>query len=321
MTDINKTWYCIVNPRAGSGKTMSAWIPAERKLEKLGVPFITEYTDYKKHATSLAYEAARAGYRRFAAVGGDGSLHEMFSGICRFCEDSGTSTSQFYVAVVPIGSGNDWIKSLGVSGTAKDIAEIIGAESFQAMDVVGVSLDGGVRCYMANVGGTGFDSHVCKRVNQKKERGLRGKGIYFSSLIRSVLTIKPIRIHVVADGKSVFEGECYSVALGNGCYSGSGMRQVPNAELNDGLLDVMIVPKLKIGTIFKEVPRLFRGTLDQCDKVVNLRCKEIVITPLDNNSEDIVEVDGEVEGRLPLRISLDGRKINVIASRRRGRRK
>ena len=61
MTRVKSAYYFIVNPRAGSGKTMCEWIPAERKLDKLGVPYITAMTDHKKHATQLAYDAAEEG--------------------------------------------------------------------------------------------------------------------------------------------------------------------------------------------------------------------------------------------------------------------
>lgn len=316
MTENKNIWYCIVNPRAGSGKTMSEWIPAERKLEKKGVSYITEYTDHKKHATLLAYNAAEAGFRKFIAVGGDGSLHEVFCGLCRYCEEKGVNPADFHLAVVPIGSGNDWIKSLGVKKDAKRIASLIADNSFQEMDVVAVTLGNGDKCHMANVGGTGFDAQVCKRVNHKKEAGKRGKWIYLSSLMRTIFTLKALNIKVIADGKQIHLGEVYSLAMGNGKYSGSGMCQVPKAEFNDELLDVMIVPKLKLGEIIKEVPRLFNGTVDQSSKILSFKCHQLYVEPLNEHSQDIVEIDGEIEGRLPMRVEMSGHKINVLTSRK-----
>ena len=76
-------YFFIVNPRAGSGKTMYEWLPAERRLKRLGIPCDIAMTDHKRHATALAQHAAAEGYRRIIAVGGDGSLHEVFNGICR----------------------------------------------------------------------------------------------------------------------------------------------------------------------------------------------------------------------------------------------
>lgn len=312
MTESKTTWYFIVNPRAGSGKTMSLWVPAERMLQNLGIPFITAMTDHKRHATELAKEAAAAGYRRIVAVGGDGSLHETLNGIAQFCEETGTDTAGFYLGVMPIGSGNDWIKSLGVPHDLDKVIKLIQNESFGQMDVVRVLSAGGKVAWMANVGGTGFDSHVCSRVNHQKERGMRGKLIYLNALRYTIMHLAQLQLKVVADGVTVHEGICYSIALGNGAYSGSGMRQVPLADVNDGLIDYMLVPKVKLSKMLKEIPRLFNGTINESGVVSYGRCKSLQIMPLDAASEDIIELDGEIVGKLPLSIEMDGHKINVI---------
>ena len=312
MTEPKTTWYFIVNPRAGSGKTMSEWVPAERMLQNLGIPFITAMTDHKRHATELAQEAAAGGYRRIVAVGGDGSLHETLNGIARFCEDTGTDTAEFYLGVMPIGSGNDWIKSLDVPHDLEKVIKLIETGSFDQMDVVKVAASGGKTAWMANCGGTGFDSHVCERVNHQKERGMRGKLIYLNALRHTMSHLARLNLKVIADGQTVHEGICYSIAIGNGPYSGSGMRQVPLADINDGIIDYMVVPEVKLSTMLKEVPRLFNGTLNESGVVISGRCKSLQIVPLDSTSEDIVELDGEIEGKLPLSIEMDGRKINVI---------
>lgn len=311
MTD-TKTWYFIVNPRAGSGKAMAEWVPAEQKLLKSGLSFVTEMTGHKHHAAELAYQAARNGYKRIIAVGGDGSLHETLCGIGRYCDESGCSPGEFTLGVMPIGSGNDWIKSLGVPHDMDKVGGMLAEETFSTMDLVRLDFGDGKNSYMANCGGTGFDSHVCDRVNIQKEQGLRGKSIYLKALLHTVKHLSAIRVRVVADGGCVFEGECFSIALGNGKYSGSGMRQVPLADINDGLLDYMIVPKTTLPVIIKEIPRLFNGSVHESDKVLSGRCRELYIEALDDKSGDIVEVDGEIEGRLPLSIKMDGRKIRVV---------
>ena len=312
MDDIKTEWFFIVKPRAGSVKTMSLWVPAEQKLQKLGISFVTAMTDHKRHATELAFEAAQKGYRRIVAVGGDGSLHEVLSGIARHCDEKGVDPSGFTIGVMPIGSGNDWIKSLGLPNDLDNMISLIENESIGKMDLVRVLSSGGKVSYMANVGGTGFDSHVCSRVNLQKEGGKRGKLIYLDALRYTITHLSPINLKVLADDQPVFEGVCYSIALGNGRYSGSGMRQVPKAEIDDGILDYMIVPKVKLKTMLKEIPRLFNGTIDESGVVVSGKCRSLRIMPLDDASADIIELDGEIEGKLPLSIDMDGRQIHVI---------
>ena len=305
-------YFFIVNPRAGSGKTMFEWLPAERKLKRLGIPCDIAMTDHKRHATALAYEAASKGYRKIIAVGGDGSLHETFNGICRWCARTGTPTEEFLLGVVPIGSGNDWIRSLGVPNNTSEVVDLIRKNSVGVMDVVRVKSSGGRLAYMANIGGVGFDSHVCKRVNIQKESGRRGKMIYLNSLRYTIFNLKPVYISVVADGEVIFTGQCFSVALGNGRYSGSGMRQVPLAVMDDGLLDYAVIPKAPLAKVLKELPRLFSGTLNQSEYVISGKCRSLQIVPMDEQSADIFELDGEIEGLLPMSVEITGHQINVI---------
>ena len=312
MTGTKNIWYFIVNPRAGSGKAMSAWVPAEKKLQNLGIPFETAMTSHKFHASELAHDAAAAGYRRIIAVGGDGSLHECFNGIMRYCDENGAASEEFLLGVVPIGSGNDWIKSMGVPNDVDKVLALIANESAGEMDVTKVTGAGGKTVYFANGCGTGFDAHVCSRVNRQKEQGMRGKLIYLDALRYTISHLTPLNIKLLADGKEVFEGLCYSLAVGNGRYSGSGMRQVPLAEPDDGLLDYMIVPKVALRSILKDLPRLFNGTVNESSVVLSGRCRCLQPVPLDAASEDIVELDGEIECRLPASIEVDGRRIRVI---------
>lgn len=312
MTETKTEWYFIVNPRAGSGKTLSEWIPAEHILESLDIPYITAYTSHKRHAMTLAHDAAAEGFRKIVAVGGDGSIHEVFSGIMKWCDETGTDPIEFYIGVAPIGSGNDWIKSLNVPHSVSAVLDLIDAQSFGKMDVVKVRSVGGKVSYMANIGGLGFDSHVCKTVNMQKESGKRGKMIYLNALRFTIFNLKPINIRVIADDKEVYSGYAYSVALGNGRYSGSGMRQVPLAIIDDGLLDVMIVPRTAFHKILLQLPKLFDGTLIESRDVIFARCKKLEIMPLDDASNDIIELDGEIEGRIPISIEMDGRQINAI---------
>ena len=306
MPTIKPDWYCIVNPHAGSGKTMQEWRIAEKKLTTLEVPFKTTLTNYRFHATKLSYEAALHGYRKLLAVGGDGSVHEILSGIMQYVDESGTPPEDFTLAVIPIGSGNDWIKTNNIPHDTEKVVKLIAKESFGMMDIIRVETSAG-RTYMANVGGTGFDSHVCERVNALKESGKRSSRIYINSLLHTIFHLRRFNTTVIADGSKVFEGLAYSIALGNGPYSGGGMRQVPLAVNDDGFLDYMIVPKVSLFRIIKEMGRLFKGNVHEVKCLVSGKCRELTIS-----GGDIVEVDGEIKGNLPLKVSVTGSQIRVL---------
>lgn len=311
--ETNQTeWYIIVNPHAASGKAMSKWVPVERMLYSRHVSYSMAYTGHKRHAELLAYEAARQGYRHFLAVGGDGSAHETFNGLMKWCDESGTKPSEFVMGVIPIGSGNDWIKSLKLPKNPGIVTSNIASMHTVPLDIVRMDGADGERSYMLNIGGIGFDSHVCQLVNLQKEQGMRGRRIYLNALIRVIKKISPIKLSVKADGAEVFSGECYSVALGNGRYSGSGMLQVPDAVFDDGLIDYLIVPKIPIKLILKSVPKLFNGKVNTVEQLIHGKARTLEFKPLESLSADVFEADGEIEGRLPLTVSITGDQMNVI---------
>ena len=313
MYETKTGWFIIVNPRAGSGKTLSGWTVAEKLLRERGVQFITEFTHYKSHARELALQAARDGYRMLLAAGGDGSVHEMFSGVMDFCSESGVPAGEFILGNIPIGSGNDWLKSLGVP---HDIAKVVGlvADGVSRMqDVVSVRTSDGRTCCMANVGGAGFDSHVCERVNARKERGHRSRWIYVGALVMTILKLRRIKVEVSGDGQVLYSGPCYSLAFGNGRFSGGGMRQTADAVMDDGLVDVLVVPAMSLLRIIRDVHRIFDGTTPQSSSLVYRQCRQVTVAPLNARSSDLFEVDGEIEGRLPVEVAVTGQQIGVVA--------
>ena len=313
MNDTRTEWYIIVNPRAGSGKTLSGWTEAERRLLERGVPFTSVFTRYKSHARELALQAARDGYRRLLAAGGDGSVHEMFCGVLDFCIETGTPAEEFLLGNIPIGSGNDWLKSVGVPRDIERVVGLIAEGTTGLQDVVSVTGSDGKVCCMANIGGTGFDSQVCVRVNARKERGHRSKWIYLTSLIVTILKLKRLNVEVSGDGEVIYSGPCFSVAFGNGRFSGGGMLQTSAAVMDDGLVDVMVVPVMPLLRIAREIHRLFDGTTSQSPSLIYRQCREVTVKPLDAASSLPVEVDGEIEGTLPVTIVPTGGKIRFVA--------
>ena len=314
MPDQCDSWFCVVNPHAGSGKTLSEWEKAQKALQAARIPYQTSFTQYKNHARELVAEAASQGYRRFLAIGGDGSVHEVMSGVLSFAEGAGMEPEEFTVGVIPIGSGNDWIRTLGIPHEVGAAVGLLEGPSLGREDVVRVSCtsqdpaaaDAERVCYMANIGGVGVDSHVCDRVNALKDKGKRGKLLYLKALLYTLCHAHSFSTRIVADGVCVFEGEAYSVAFGNGRYSGGGMRQVPLAQIDDGLLDYMIVPKAPLLRIFTQLPRLYLGTAHKSSLLLSGRCKT-----LEMSGENIIELDGEIVGKLPLRICMTGHQVCV----------
>lgn len=322
----NDVWLVVVNVFAASRKAGSVWKKAAVMLEDAGVRYKAMFTGGEDNAIAISRKACTKGYRKFIAVGGDGTVHDVLNGIADYVYSSdGQDISEFTLGVLPVGSGNDWVKSTGVprdiQGAVNSIAEgrtgLQDVVRVEILDPSSMDSEPVTVSYMANVGGVGLDARVCEIVNRKKEQGRRGKQLYVSALLYCIRHRIPVRARIVCDGSEVFSGKYLSIAFGVGKYSGGGMRQTPLAELGDGLLDVTVIPDIPMWVIAKEVPKLFTGTFHKVSVLTLAKCREVLILPEGEADAEPVEVDGEVVGRAPVRMSVMPRQINVIMPDRR----
>ena len=329
------TWLVVVNVFAASKKAGSVWKSVAVMLDEAGLDYKVRFTGGVDNAIAISRKSAAGGYRKFIAVGGDGTVHDVLNGIAEFVvsassdsvdPDGGVALSDFTLGVIPLGSGNDWVKSVCVPRDLRQSVGVIAAGRVAAQDVVKVTVMDpsgpdaaswmaaeplGIS-YMANIGGVGLDARVCEIVNRKKEQGRRGKQLYVSALLYCIMNRVPVRAKVVCDGAVVFDGNYLSIAFGVGKYSGGGMRQTPLAELGDGLLDVTVIPDIPLWTIAKEVPKLFTGNFHKVPVLTQAKCREVYVLPYRESDAEPAEVDGEVIGRAPVKMEVLPDQINVI---------
>ena len=317
MKQKQEIWLIVVNVFAASRKAGELWRRAESLLKHQGISYECRYTGDSGNACRIAEDASREGYRKFVAVGGDGTVHDVLNGIMTFVDALGSEVrlEDFYLSVLPMGSGNDWVKSLGISKEVKGIVGLMASGSFGRQDVVKVSImdeTGNAKAvsYMANVGGVGIDADVCRIVNVNKKMGMSGKILYVKALIQCLIHRKPVTARVLCDGVEVFHGKYFSIAFGIGKYSGGGMRQTSDAVMDDGFLDMTLIPELGMLKIAKEAPKLFTGTFTRIPELVTKRCRNIVVMP--EGGQPYVEVDGEVIGAAPVCLEIMGSQINVL---------
>ena len=134
-------WSAIVNSFAASSKAASLWRRAEDRLRSDGIYFETYFTGESGNATTLAYNACSSGCRKLLAVGGDGTVHDVLGGIMAFVnQDTSATLEDFTLAVIPVGSGNDWIKTAGVPKDIVEAAALLKNGTVSKQDVVKVSL-------------------------------------------------------------------------------------------------------------------------------------------------------------------------------------
>lgn len=317
VSEIKERWLVIVNVFAASQKAGSIWKRSAAYMEAEGIVYEARYTGGEYNATELARKACAEGFRRFVAVGGDGTVHDIINGIAGYSDDNSVKLSEFTLAVIPLGSGNDWVRTFGISKNIRSAVRLLKEGNVARQDMVKVSLlnSSGVETktkYMANIAGIGLDARVCEIVNRKKKQGYRGKKLYVSALFYCIRHRVPVAAKVICDGQTVFDGKYLSMAFGTGKYSGGGMRQTPLAVPDDGLIDVTIIPDIPMSIIARKVITLFTGTFHTVKQLTLARGVEVVVLPSGQADREPLEVDGEVVGRVPARFKVLEDQLNVM---------
>lgn len=302
-------WMAIVNPNACGGNVSQEWPSLSQKLVAAGVSFEVMYTTHRYHAVELVIKALRQGYRKFLAIGGDGTIHEIVNGI--FLQKD-VPCKDVTMAVIPVGSGNDWSRMNKIPLNHQGAIEVFLRNRTILQDFAKVTyVESGVTNvrYMSNGCGVGLDANICLRCNIAKNKGKGGASSYVKAAFLSLIGRRSHKGEVVLDGKSFFRGNIFSVAVGIGKYSGGGMIQVPDAIVDDGVVSVMVarrISKIKFLSLFKY---LFNGKVYSIREVSHCSASKVEIF---TDSPDRLEIDGEVLGTTPVKIEVIPRSLRIV---------
>ncbi|MBQ7772790.1 MAG: diacylglycerol kinase family lipid kinase [Bacteroidales bacterium] len=306
MTDV---WMVIVNPKAGSGRGLQDWPIISNQMYSSGLHFTCLFTEHKYHAMELTVKAINDGYRNIVAVGGDGTIHEVVNGI--FIQKK-VPTTEISLAVIPAGTGNDWIRMYGISKTYSEAVRSLVEKRTVLQDVARVSYyETRVQHtrYMANVAGLGYDAVVNLKYNMLKDEGKYGKGLYLRSAFHTFARFSPVHFNIKADGKPFYEGMVFSGAVGIGKYNGGGMQQTPYAAVDDELMDLTIIKKMSKLRIARNFRLLYSGNIYSIPTVLHTQCKKLEIETF---PESRIEIDGEAVGTSPFVFELVPHAIKVV---------
>ncbi len=304
-------WIMIVNPVSASATTGDAWKQAVDMLNGSGLEVVTSPTTHAGHAIELAREAAGLGYRKFIAAGGDGTVHEVMTGLLRYADAEGADLGDFTLAVLPYGTGNDWIRTPGVPSDIKEAAECIVRGKTGKEDIVRLTFSDGVYC-MANIGGVGLDAAICYNTNTLKKKGYKGSFLYSLVAPYSIFTRKRHPVRIDCDGETVYSGKLFTAVIGNGVYRGGGLKQtLEGGKWDDGLVEVSIQGNVNHFKGLSQMMHIFKGDFAVLPGIISRRFRKMTLTPL-GKTADRVESDGEIPGTLPLTVEVTGQQINII---------
>lgn len=303
-------WKVIVSTKSGGGKAAQDWPVISQILDSKGIAYSVVFTEHRFHAMELASEAILDGFRNIVCVGGDGAVHEVLNGICK---QSVVPTRDITLAIIPVGSGNDWARGHKIPHDYVEAIDVISRNNVVYQDIALVSsiLNGhSHKRYMVNIGGLGFDANVCHHFEKLKEKGKSGERQYFRCVVTGFLGYSNRKFKIISDGNVFFEGDVLSVSIGVGRFSGGGMLQTPDAVFDDGYTDITVVKRISKLRILFHLKKLFNGKIYNLREVVHTRAKTFVIQAWPASR---VEVDGEYAGESPILIETLPQAIKVIS--------
>jgi len=284
----------IVNPVAGNGRAREAWERVENLIKGIFNNYDVAFTSHPLHAVEIARDAVKSGYDTVVSCGGDGTLNEVING---------TIGSNVKVGLIPTGTGSDFGKTLGIRGIEKAI-EVIKNGKSEKIDVVKVDYgDGKDSRYFVNILEIGFGAEVMNYVNSHK----KGRKYSFILGILSVIW-KLQKFNARFDTDSSQEMKTIEVIIANGKYFGGGMFASPISSIDDGFLDVHVLkPVSRIATLSR-MRDLISGEYISKGYSYDFRAKSFIY----NGDGNLFEMDGEVIGHTPLRVTVMERALNFL---------
>jgi len=281
----------IVNPTAGAGRAAKLLGAVEAELRSMGLRFRVERTTSMEHARECARAAAAAG-EIAAAMGGDG-LTGAVAGELR--DGAGV------LAVLPGGRGNDFARKLGIPADPVAACALLHSAE-KRIDLAAV----GDRTYLGILS-AGLDSDANRLANENTLP--LGTAVYAYAALRALAAWKPARWTVTVDGETrEFDG--YSVAVSNSGVYGSGMFLVPDADLEDGLLDVVLSEDIPKRRFLANLPKVFKGTHTEEPGLHVLRGRSVSFTA---DRPFTAYADGDPIAELPATVDVVPGTLRVLA--------
>ncbi|MEL6135193.1 MAG: diacylglycerol kinase family protein, partial [Bacteroidota bacterium] len=257
---IKDTWLIIINPVAGGGKARKLWPSIHDTLKEMDVPFETVFTEYKGEIMTFIERFLSKGFRKFAACGGDGTLHEVINGIFK---QSIVSPKETVVTMIPMGMGVDWPRMYDYPPSPKAVAKLLkhGKTVLQDIGKVEYFVKSKPQIrYFNNIAGMGFDAAVVNETENKSKKGILGQLVYLWALIKTVGSYRGQDMIVKGESFEI-RSRNTSANIGICKYSGGGMRMVPKAVADDGLFDVTVIRYLNPFQIVQNLPKLYNGRI------------------------------------------------------------
>jgi len=287
----------IVNPQAGNGRTEKIWPNIESALEKSIGSFEVLQTTCRGDATDLSRRILKEDAARIVAVGGDGHLNEVLNG---FIENDLPVNAESRLSFVMTGTGCDFQRSLGISGKWQAAVAKLKDAKVRKIDVGKVTYTAADKTqkirYFDNIASFGLSGAVDHCLEHSRLRNyLGGSPLFLWATIKTVFTHpnQSIRFRI-DDGPE--EEICSRLGLlANGRYFGGAMHAAPEAELDDGLLDLLMLKEISVAKFLWHLPKIYKGTHLKIPEIFFQKVRKFTA---ESSEQVILDIDGESPGYL-----------------------
>jgi diacylglycerol kinase (ATP) len=290
--------YIIVNPAAGSVTNLDALLTQLQRLNPAKVRVTRAVGDAEKFARS----AIRNRCAYIVAAGGDGTLNEVVNGIARRAKD-------ICVGVIPLGTGNDFARALGLPAALEDNIDILLSQKTRSIDLVRVKSDR--TRFFVNVSAGGFSGLVDEKLTPEIKHAW-GLLAYLRCAAAALPNLHAYRTRVVFDERESLSMDLYNVVIGNGRFVAGGLPIAPDADLGDGLLDVILIPRRSVPEMALLAAEIVLGKHLSSNAIIFRRAKTVAVR---SRPGMWFNVDGESVGNAPAVFQIMPRAINFVVSK------
>ncbi len=285
----------VVNPTSGAGNAGKVWPQIAELLDYSGQRYKVYFTRFHGDGSNLAAKAVREGAELVVAVGGDGTLREVVNGI---------EPDQTVFAVIPLGTGNGFRRGCGLPGQWQSALYGLGQWQPRKIDL-GV-INGS---YFLNVAGIGFDAAVAEMASDKY-RKVKGYTAYLMAFFDELQHFDHFSAKIAGQEWEALQHDALLILAANGPYYGAGFKIAPDAAIDDGKLDLIIIRKLNNPETTLLAFQAMVGRHLNHQAVISAKVKEVHI---EADHQVPLHIDGEITGKLPVQISVKAGALRIIA--------
>ena len=297
-TNNNKSLYFFINPKSGKGVAKKIFTKVSKALCASGIDIKLYVSKYKGDIADNISNIDLTHVDGIVVFGGDGTIHEAIIGLIK-------SGKHYYLpmGVIPAGSGNAYASDLNINDLDQAINALIRFE-IKKIDIMEINHRDGIS-YSANILGWGMAARVNKIA--EKLRFLGGIRYTIASII-CIIFLKPERMDFNIDDIVIKAKGLLFLAL-NTVHTGKGMKMAPNAEMDDGLLDIILFKNATRLNIFRIFMKIYNGEHIYCEGVEYIQAKQFSI----NTLNDSLNIDGENMGYSPVKVRLLSNKLKIFS--------